>query len=65
MMIMNVIFINDGECDGVFRQFWLIVLLLIKAIKLSPFLGMWITFLLWITEDCSQLGYGSAFSATV
>ena len=53
MMIMNVIFINDGACDGVFRQFWLTVLLFIKAIKLSHFIGMWMTFLLWITEDCS------------
>ena len=39
MMTMNVIFINDGACDGVFRQFWLTVLLLIKAIKLSHFVG--------------------------
>ena len=55
MMIMNVIFVNDGACDGVLRQFWLAVLLFIKAIKLFHFVGKWITFLLWITEDCSLL----------
>ena len=43
----------NGACDGVLRQFWLTVLLLIKAIKLSHFVGMWMKFLLWITEDCS------------
>ena len=52
-MIINVIFINDSACDGVFRKFWLTVLLLIKAIKSSHFVGMWTTFLLWISVDCS------------
>ena len=31
MMIMNVIFVNDGACDGVLRQFWLAVLLFIES----------------------------------
>ena len=37
MMIINVILINDGACDRVFRQFWLTVLLLIIAVKSSYF----------------------------
>ena len=53
MMIMNVIVIDDGAYDGVFRLFWLTVLPAIKAMKCSHFIGMWMTFLLWITEDWS------------
>ena len=37
MMIINVILINDGACDGVFRQFWLTVFLLIIGVKSSYF----------------------------
>ena len=55
MMIVNVIFVNDDACDGLLGQSWLTVLLLMKAIKLSHFVGMWMTFPLWITEDCSSL----------
>ena len=42
---VNTVFINDGACDGVFGQFWLTVLLFIKAIILSHFIGMWMTIL--------------------
>ena len=37
MMIMNVIFINNGACGVVFRKFCLTVLLLTKAIKIILF----------------------------